>query len=255
MKRALFVLFLLLTGLVSHGQRIRLKHLTTFDDKLLHFGFSLGINTLDFGVRHYTPIGQNPDFRAQDWALPAIRESDTVRANVAGLIPGFTVGIISNLRLSRDLDLRFLPGMSFGERKLTYNIPVLDAGDIYNSPDTYYDYSIKSTFLDFPVHIKYKAMRINNGRPYVTFGGAYRVDISRSAEQDLVGLTRSGFYAELGAGWDNYLQFFRFSVEAKVSLGLNNQLGPGPDYTQRKYYTDGISSLRSNIFTLLFHFE
>ena len=89
----------------------------------------------------------------------------------------------------------------------------------------------------------------------MVFGGAMRIDISKSASEDLVGLTRSGYYAELGAGWDSYLQFFRFSVEAKVSLGLNNQLGKGPDNTQRQYYTDALRSLKSNIFTLSFHFE
>ena len=90
---------------------------------------------------------------------------------------------------------------------------------------------------------------------YVVAGGAYRIDISKSASQDLVGLKRGGFYAEVGAGWDVYLQFFRFSVEAKASLGLNDILGPGPDFTQRQYYTEAIKSLRSNIFTILFHFE
>lgn len=255
MKRAILFLFLILLGLVSVGQKIKLKHLTTFDDKLLHFGFSLGINTLDFNVLNYMPIGENPDFFPQNWAgtTAQIGASDTVRADISGLVPGFTVGIISNLRINRDLDLRFLPGMSFGERKLHYNIPVIDNN--FDYAETQYEYSIKSTFLDFPLLLKYKALRINNGRPYVVAGGAYRIDISKSASQDLVGLKRGGFYAEVGAGWDVYLQFFRFSVEAKASIGLNDMLGPGPDFTQRQYYTEAIRSLRSNIFTVLFHFE
>lgn len=254
-KKVIFSIFFVFAVGVTSGQKVKLKHLTTFDDKMLHFGFTLGVNTLDFSVHNYMPIGENPEFYPETWAgtTPQIREHDTVRVDIAGLIPGFTVGIVSNLRLSNDLDLRFLPGMSFGERKLHYNVPVIDNN--FDFAETQYEYSIKSTFLDFPVHIKYKAQRINNGRPYVIFGGAYRVDISKSASQDLVSLKRGGFYGELGAGWDNYLQFFRFSVEAKFSMGLNNQLGPVPDFTQRQYYTGAIKSLRSNIFTLLFHFE
>jgi hypothetical protein len=254
-KKINLLVFLILLGFVSAGQKIKLKHLTTFDDKLLHFGFSIGINTLDFNLRNYMPIGENPNFFPQTWAgtTPQISALDTVRADIAGLIPGFTVGIISNLTVTRDLDLRFLPGMSFGERKLHYNVPVVDNN--FDFAETQYAYSIKTTFLDFPVLLKYKAQRINNGRPYVVFGGAYRIDISKSASQDLVGLKRGGFYTEIGAGWDSYLQFFRFSVEAKFSLGLNDQLGPGPDNTQRQYYTDAIRSLKSNIFTVLFHFE
>lgn len=254
LKTWLTALLLFVTVIVS-GQKVKLKHMTTFDDKLLHFGFTLGINTLDFGIRNYLPIGENDAFVPANWQLDQrqIGYSDTVRADIAHLVPGFTVAIVTNLRLTNDLDLRFLPGMSFGERILKYNIPVVDNN--FDLAETSYNYSIKSTFLDFPLLIKYKSTRINNDRPYVIFGGAMRIDISKSASVDLVGLNRTGFYAEMGAGWDTYLQFFRLSVEAKVSLGLNNQLGDGPDNTQRQYYTDALRSLKSNIFTLSFHFE
>ncbi len=253
-----FLLAFLLTIVVvgASGQKVRLKHLTTFDDKLIHFGFTLGINTLDFDVRNYTIMRENPSYDPDLGANPFIGYDDTLRADVAGLIPGFTVAMVANMRLTRSLDLRFLPGMSFGERKLRYNIPVFDEAS-ENPLDPQDDYSLKSTFIDFPVLVKYKADRINNGRPYVVFGGAMRIDISKSASTDLVGLTRTGYYAELGAGWDSYLQFFRLSVEAKVSIGLNNQLGDGPEagINQRTYYTDALRSLRSNVFTLSFHFE
>ncbi len=254
-KRILCALLLLVAVISARGQKIRLNHLTTFDDKLVHFGFTLGINTLDFDVVNYPVLGENPRFRPVEWQLDErqIGPGDALHADVASLIPGFTVAIISNLRLNRDLDLRFLPGMSFGERKLRYNKPVVTKNEL--PPFENYRYSIKSTFLDFPLLLKYKANRINNGRPYVIAGGAMRIDISKAASDDLVGLTRTGFYAELGGGWDTYLQFFRLSVEAKVSLGLNDQLGPGPDNTQRHYYTDALRSLRSNLFTLSFHFE
>ncbi|HKI87575.1 MAG TPA: porin family protein [Draconibacterium sp.] len=253
MKKFILSIFLLLVVTVAFAQRQKVNYLTTFDDKTLHFGFTLGINTLDFAVVNYNPIGDNPQFRPQNWQLDKKQISYTslVHSDVADLIPGFTVGIISSLRLSRDLNLRFLPGLSFGERKMAYNI---DVWDIYNdNPSSYY--SIKSTFLDFPLLIKYKARRINNGRPYVVFGTAYRQDISRTAKEDLIAIKKSGFYAELGAGWDNYFLFFRFSIEAKVSLGLNDILGPAPSETQRQYYSQSIKSLRSNIFTLSFNFE
>jgi hypothetical protein len=238
------------------AQKVKLNHLTTFDDKLIHFGFTLGINTFDFGVRNFMPIGSNPDFKEEFWQLDTrqIGPNDTVMADEANPIPGFTVGIITNLRLTNSLDLRFLPGMSFGERDLTYNIPVVD--NLYDYQETRYKYSIKSTYIDLPFHIKYKAKRINNGRPYIMMGTAIRMDISKSATEDLVGLTPIGYYAEIGAGWDYYFQFFRFSIEAKASFGLNNQLGDAPGTAdQRHYYSDAIRSLHSRLFTLSFHFE
>lgn len=235
------------------AQQQKVKYMTTFDDKTIHFGFSLGLNMLDFNVVNYNPIGINPEFTPTEWTsdIKQIVDTSIVRSDVETLIPGFTVGIITSLRLSNSLNLRFMPGMSFGERKLTYNIPVRDINEY--APAQYY--SIKSTFLDFPLLIKYKAQRINNNRPYIVFGTTYRQDISRTAKEDLVKLKSGGFYAEVGGGWDIYFPLFRFSVEGKFSFGLNDQLGKVPAQTQRQYYAQSIKSLRSNVFTLSFHFE
>ncbi len=253
MKKIITYLLSFLLISVAAAQSQKVNYLTTFDDKLVHFGFTLGINTLDFAVVNYNPIGENLDFVPQNWSGDQFQVdySSFIRSDVASLVPGFTVGIVSSLRLGQDFNLRFLPGMSFGERKLTYNIPIQDANS-YEDLDTY---SIKSTFLDFPLLLKYKARRINNDRPYIIAGSAYRIDISRTAQKDLIKLKSNGFYAEVGAGWDHYYPFFRFSVEAKFSFGLTDQLGNMPVPEQRQYYAQSIKSLRSNIFTLSFHFE
>ncbi len=249
MKKYLTVILFLILVSNLFAQKQKVKFLTTFDDKFVHFGFTLGVNTLDFSVLNYNPIGENPEFIP--YSLDRVDRQSIIRSDVPELVPGFTVGIISSLRLTKDLNLRFQPGMSFGERKLRYNVMVYDIN--FYEPTRYY--SIKSTFLDFPLLIKYKARRINNDRPYVIFGAAYRQDISRTAQEDLVKLKKGGFYAEFGAGWDHYFPFFRFSLEAKVSLGLNNQLGDLPSTTQRQYYAQSIKNLKSNIFTISFHFE
>jgi hypothetical protein len=247
------ILFILICANVFAQKQI-VNYLTTFDEKLIHFGFTLGYNMLDFNVSNYNPIGENPEFVAGNWPLDPVQinESSIVRSDLETLVPGFTVGIVSSLRMTEDLDLRFLPGLSFGERKLTYNIPVYDI-NAGLTPLRFY--SIKSTFLDFPLLVKYKARRINNDRPFVIFGAAFRQDISRTAKEDLVKLNNGGFYAEVGGGWDHYFPFFRFSVEGKFSFGLNNQLNTTPSQNQRLYYSQSIKSLRSNIFTLSFHFE
>ena len=232
-KRFIYLFFLLMLGLNSMAQRQVVKNLTTFDDKRLHFGFSLGLNALDFGIQQHSSSG-----------------GDKIRADISTLTPGFTVGIITNLRLTESLDLRFLPGMSFGERILTYNIPVV------STSGTSDHYSIKSTFLDFPLLVKYKARRMNNQRPYLIGGIACRYDINKSGKDDLVRLKPFSTSIEAGMGWDSYLQFFRLSTELKFSFGLTNILGDGPvSANEKQVYTNAFSRLTSNMFIFSFHFE
>lgn len=244
----------------SFAQKSVVNNLTTFDDKRLHFGFSLGLNAFDLGFEHYATIGDGPFSkippadRENDYVSDEITDNESVvRADIPKLVPGFSVAIITSLRLNQYFNLRFLPGMSFGERRLVYNVTIHDenSGNFIDG-DEYY--SIKTTFLDFPLLVKYKSNRINNQKPYLLAGGSYRIDISKTGVEDLVRLKRGSFYAEFGVGWDTYLQFFRFSTELKVSLGLNNILDtPGQD--QFQYYGYAFKRLTSNVFTLSFHFE
>ena len=254
MKRFFYILFFLTIGLNALAQRQMVRNLTTFDDKRLHFGFTLALNALDFNIDHYQTIGENPNFdqvKFETIGVEVIDGNKQIRADISSLTPGFTVGIVTNLRMTEYLDLRFLPGMSFGERKLVYNIPMEDI----NSGDTDF-YSIKSTFLDFPLLIKYKSKRMNNQRPYLIGGVAYRIDISKTGQEDLVRLKPFSSSVEVGVGWDSYLQFFRLSTELKFSFGLSNVLDEGPKLgSQKQVYTNALSQLTSNMFIFSFHFE
>ncbi|MCW0482745.1 porin family protein [Gaoshiqia sediminis] len=255
MKKQISAILFLLISLQGVAQLAHVKHLTTFDDKKIHFGFSIGINTMDFSLRHWSLIGKNPDFVEKVWGNPdghEITASDNIRAGMPDLVPGLTVGIVTNLRLGEYFDLRVLPGLSFGERKLVYNVPVYDNNA--GNQDVEF-YSTKATFIDLPVLVKYKSSRLNNQRPYLIAGPALRLDISKSGSEELVRTKRAGFYLEGGIGLDSYLRFFRLSTELKVSLGLGNILGDAPDETQRAYYTHAIQRMTSNVFTLSFHFE
>ncbi len=255
MRKQIGVILLLLISLGGYAQKEYVKNLTTFDEKKIHFGFTIGINTMDYALEHWTPIGMNPEFVETDWDNldgHEIMGTDTVRADLASMVAGLTVGIVTNLRLGRYFDLRFLPGLSFGERRLVYNVPIYD-NNVGPKPVDFY--SIKTTYIDLPLLVKYKSSRLNNQSPYLVAGGALRVDISKSGVQDLVKLKRGGFYLEGGIGWDSYMRFFRLSTELKVSLGLGNMLNTGPDATQRQYYTNAIKEITSNVFTLSFHFE
>ena len=266
LKKQLSIFFFVLLCATGFAQKAHVLNLTNFDNRKIHFGFSLGMNVQDFRLVHWSPIGSNSVVRNDPtWGnqFPGeVDRTDTVRADIQTLVPGLTVAVVTNIRLGEYFDLRFLPGLSFGERRLVYTIQdgtslnarYLPVYDINTGTTDLQFISVKSTYLDFPLLVKYKSSRLNNQRPYIISGFAYRIDISKSGEEDLLQLKHNSFYFEAGVGLDSYLRFFRFSTELKVSLGLNNLIGDAP-VEQRQYYTHAIKDITSNIFTLSFHFE
>ena len=87
-------------------------------------------------------------------------------------------------------------------------------------------------------------------------GVAFRWDISKSANDELLLIDKTGFFAEVGMGWDLYLQFFRLSTEIKYSIGLGNILSDKlPKLPQQQYYQMSLQNMFQNMLTLSFHFE
>lgn len=256
--KVLLLALLLTIKITGFSQFWGIPNLTTFDDRRVHFGFTLGLNTLDLKFSHYNTLDDNPAFNANEvgslnnnYLLELDSVGRAVRADIAALMPGFTVGIVSNLRLTENLDLRFVPGLSFGSRRVIYNVPIHD----FTNPTNNEDFTLRSTYIDFPFMLKYKSKRIINQRPYLLSGLAMRVDISKSDKEELLRLKKATFYAEAGMGWDTYLQFFRLSTELKYSFGLGNSLTGPPTEPQLKYYNQAFKSLSSHMLTLSFHFE
>lgn len=245
----------MIVNICANAQMWGIPNNTTFDDRRIHFGFTLGMHTLDLGFKHYNTLDDNPRFlesEVKDIYLPELDSvGRAVRGDIATLLPGFTVGIVSNLRLTENLDLRFLPGLSFGNRKIVFNVPIHDI----NEPTNVNDFSLRSTYIDFPVLLKYKSKRIINQRPYMIGGLTTRYDISKPANEELLKLKRISYYVETGMGWDTYLQFFRLSTELKYSFGLGNNLAGAPVENQQKYYNLSFKKITSHILTLSFHFE
>lgn len=219
---------------ISDAQKQKPQNKSWYDDKYLHFGFTIGFNTMDFVL--------NP---SQQYLL-----TDSLYPEVTKLNPGINIQIVTNARLTDHLDIRFLPGVSFGQRSIRY----------YKSRTIFNDQQrLESSFLEFPLLLKYKGDRLNNVRPYVVGGVNYRYDLAGKKEFDdekpvYLRLKRPDLYVEAGAGIDFYLPYFKLSIEAKLSNGLTNVLvmEPAPGHPQ---YLNAIEKLRSQIWILSFHFE
>lgn len=261
-KLRYLVIFLTLFVEAIHavGQRKGFDNLVSFDDRKLHFGFYMGLNTMDYRITNYNNVYENPVFSAHPELKPDAQKyygnKDSFGAEVYTILPGFTVGGVVNFRLDRDFDLRFTPGMSLGNRHFTYYIPI--DPQLYNitgmDKNTYL--STPSAYVDLPVGIRYKGFRHYNLRPYVYLGAAYRHDLeNKRISESVVHLRKEGGYAEIGLGLDSYLEYFRFTVEFRFSYGLNNLIRHDSDGQSIPYYGYVFKELDSNIFTLIFYFE
>lgn len=208
-------LFITGLGLASHAE----GNLPYADQKFIHFGFLLGVNTMDFKV---TP-------------------NDSAKVSI--LKPGFSVGIISDLRINRYLNLRFTPTLHFSERQLSYmsrkNAGVMPV-----------DTAIQSIPFCLPVYLKYSAERYGNFRPYVIWGGGMAIDMFRDKISTELSLLKNvNFYTEFGVGCDIYFSFFKLCPELKYSIGFN-------DILNHNYPTQiPVEHLTSRMLTLSFNFE
>jgi len=221
-----------LLGLNVDAQRIKVKNLEKYDKQIIHFGFLLGINSTDFRV-----VKSDNFYR-----------SDSVLVLEADGKSGFNLGIICNLHLGNNFDLRFVPDLAFSQRNLNYKMTTkIGASDMVVK-------KVESTFIQFPLEIKFKSNRVNNYRFYVVGGFRYMIDLVSQAkvenENELVKLERKDYGYTIGLGMDLYLPLFKFAPEIKMFQGIPNVLSTDPSV-----YTTTISSLKSRIFSISLTFE
>lgn len=226
-------LLLVVSVFSCEAQRNQIESLPKYDKQKIHFGFMLGVNKTDFVIKR---IG---DFTHFD-SLYVVEVAPT---------SGFNLGIVTNLRLGENFDLRFVPDLAFSERDLNYSFYVNDS---LNGLTTK---KIESTFLEFPLELKFKSKRVGNYRVYALGGIKYTIDMVSQAkvqnkDKDFVRLRRNDYGYTIGAGFDFYMQLFKLSIEAKMYHGVQNLL-----VKDDKIFSSSLNSLYSKIWMVSFTFE
>lgn len=235
-KKSLILILLFLPLISLFPQKKKVQNLQSVDYKLLHFGFTLGLHTQEFQAEPTGVKDENGVIWYGDIVSPAA---------------GFTVGIISDLRLNKDFNLRFVPTLNFGDR------PIMFSGFKNGNKVDEFQTTIISTLVTLPFHVKYRAQRINNYRPYLIAGGSTSIDLSRKKDLTIL-LKQFDFYAEFGVGCDFYLPYFKLAPELKMCIGFNDLLErdrPMIANEEELKYTDAIARLTSRLFVLTFNFE
>ena len=243
-------LFLIVSSSIL-AQTRKVENLPVYDYSKYHFGFILAVNQMRFYIKptdglYYKTFdaNQSSEINADSSMIYSIEDNPAM---------GFTVGIVGNLRLGDYFDLRLVPSLAFGERSLSYRF-LKFRGTNQELIDI--KKNVPSTYIELPLHLKYKSQRLNNFRAYVLTGPNMRFDLSSDAKKSKdaaeiqVKLKPYDLSYELGVGFDFYFEWFKFGTELKMSYGLFDVLKH-----ENNIYTEGIDKLKSKLFQVSFTFE
>jgi len=225
-----FVILLLLPGRNSFAQQIVFEHDVLYEQRNFHFGISLALNFSNY------KITLDSNFYQQNEILEAHPVTN----------PGFSLGILSSLHLSKSFELRFIPDLAFADRSIQYKMSTVDTIPVKR---------IESVYLEFPFSIKYRSKPYHDFRMYVIAGFKYNIDMASNASsrlaENLVKVYRHDFALEYGAGCEFHLPLVTISPEIKVSYGLQNVLKPDDNLI----FSRVIEGLRARSIMLTVHFE
>jgi hypothetical protein len=261
LKKALKIIavtLLLIAAVVpAQAQRRVIHYLPKYEQEPYHFGFLLAYNQMMYTVKTVEDY-QNVPQPANSWPNGNYNIPSTQNLYVYNIetlqTPGFTVGIIGSKRLGRYFDLRLIPSLSFSERRMRYDVAVKNLdGEITMKTFTK---SIGTTFVEFPLNIKYRSKRYNNIGAYLMGGVNPKIDLASqkdNKETDGQGnefinnlvTKRFDVAGEIGAGFDIYNQWFKMGIEVKMSYGLLDIVK-----NEAFIYTAPIDKLRNKLFQI-----
>ena len=249
MKRLTILLLTAWIGVLGcmAQQDRRVQYKPYIDLRPMHFGILIGAHLQDLefeNVGMQTITDDNGNVTNQLIVCDADRWS-----------PGFSVGVLGELRLHENFSLRIAPTMHFGAKHLTFlDLQNTDAvgKPIKETQD------LKNTYFSLPIDIKFAAPRWNNHRPYLMAGINPMFNMT-GGDQDIIRLKRFSTMAEVGLGCDFYLPFFKLIPELKFCFGLGNVLDTNHKDELRdanlKAYAGSVSSAQSKMIVLTFYFE
>ncbi len=219
------------------AQERKVQNRPYIDMRRWHYGFLFGLHMQDLEFTNNGYVHTLEDGTQESWF-----------ADVAAYNPGFSVGVLGELYLTKHLALRFIPTMHFGDKMVRFREQFNGAVDKQN---------VKSTYFSIPVDVKYTAQRFNNYRPYVVAGLAPMLDLTVKKQKALL-TQRFDLALELGLGCDFYLPFFKLIPELKFCFGLTNLLVKDrSDLIDKNLlkYTQSLDGASSRMVVLTFYFE
>lgn len=226
MNRRIIITICLAMGMIcGAAQERRVQNKPYIDLRPMHFGISIGMNLQDIELQNVGPQ-----------MIEGMGER-TVLVDADTWNPGFSVGVLADMRLHQHLALRIAPMMHFGSKHLVFR-DLDDLNDAGHPRESTQD--MKNTYISMPVDLKISAERFNNYRPYLLAGVNPMINLS-GKDQDFLQLKRYDTMLEVGFGCDFYLPFFKLCPELKFCFSLADVLN--------KKHADELTDVNKRIFT------
>lgn len=233
-KRGIFSLVLIVLATNLFAQERKVQNRPYIDERKFHYGFLLGLHIQDIELENNGYIDPQT---GEQWY-----------AEIDNYGPGFTVGVLGDLRLNKYLSLRLSPTIHFGQKHAVYHEQKSGA----DSTQVF-----KSTYISVPIDLKFAAPRYNNFRPYLIAGVNPMVDLT-ARKHDALRLKPFDLYLEVGMGCDIYLPFFKLNPEIKFCFGLLDIIQKNRsdliDNTLMKF-TKAVNGGHSNMIVFTLNFE
>lgn len=227
-RQVIALLIFFLPVALSAQDRVA-KNDAKFNKRKYHFGIHVGFNVSDFKVKH------SENFIYNDSILGINTKAG----------PGFNLNILGSLHLSKNFELRVIPGVAFAEKYLIY--------DIRDGVPA--EKKLESIIVETPVHIKFKSDPIRDFKVYVFGGMKYGYDMASNSKarraDDLVKLSKHDWAVDYGVGIEIHFPLFILAPEFKVSNGLLDI----HSLDRNLSFSNNIGSLRSRTFLFSINFE
>ncbi len=204
------------------------------DMRRWHLGFSVGMHTQDITFSHNGLITAE----GEEWYMEQ-----------PGFSPGFCVNGLVDMRLNSLMNLRFTPGLYFGNRDITMRE--------YNTGAELRQ-NVKTTCIVLPVDLKFSGMRYRQSRPYITAGVMPAFNITRS-QGDYLRTVPAELFLTAGFGCDFYLPYFKLVPEVKFCFGITDAIDHDrpdlEDEPDKLKITRSLRKALSRMVVFTFYFE
>lgn len=233
-KTSFHLLAILCIGILTplYAQKERIQRMPYADYRSSYLGLQVGSHVQ--GIRLFNSGVQDP----QKGTLYA--EQDAYRL-------GLSIGLVGGVVLQPNWELRLMPTLHIGEKRINYS----DGNQFVEQ------ISQSTSYLSLPLQVKWASSRENNIRPYVAIGPYMAINLNNKPSDLLRAKSvELGLHASLGC--DLYLGFIKLSPELSYSYALSPSLRLSrPELTgdPRMSYTAAISSSRNHQITLSLHFQ